>query len=322
MRQAGRYLPEYKAIRSGISSFLDLVYNPELAAEITLQPLRRFGMDAAILFSDILVIPHALGQEVAFKEGQGPILDPVRNTEQLRKLNSRDTEQTLGPIYETVARVCDKLSDETALIGFSGAPWTVATYMVEGGSSKDHARTKDWAEREPEVFGELIDLLVESTAEYLIAQVKAGAEALQIFDSWAGSLSGEEFETWSIEPTRRLVQKVKAACPGVPLIGFPKGAGKQYKNYIERTGVDCVSLDASIDLDWAAHELLPISAVQGNLDPQLLLEGGEAMFDATARILDAFSSGRHIFNLGHGIVPEVPTAHVTELSDFLKASGG
>ena len=210
MRQAGRYLPEYMTIRSHFPSFLDLVYNPEWAAEVTLQPVRRFGLDAAILFSDILVVPHALGQEVAFKKGEGPVLDPVRDVMQLRKLNRKDLEQTLAPIYETVARVRKELPDEAALIGFSGAPWTVATYMVEGGSSRDHARTKDWAGRDPEGFGELIALLVESTSEYLIGQIKAGAEALQIFDSWAGSLSDNGFDSWSIEPTKRLVEKVKA----------------------------------------------------------------------------------------------------------------
>ncbi|MCH8202549.1 MAG: uroporphyrinogen decarboxylase [Proteobacteria bacterium] len=322
MRQAGRYLPEYMAIRSQFPSFLDLVYNPELAAEVTLQPLRRFDLDAAILFSDILVVPHALGQEVAFKKGEGPILNPIRSRAQLRKLSWQNTEQTFSPIYETVARVHEALPEEAALIGFSGAPWTVATYMVEGGSSTDHARTKDWADRDPEGFGELIALLVESTAEYLIGQIEAGAEALQIFDSWAGSLSDEGFKSWSIEPTRRLVEKVKAAHPNIPIIGFPKGAGKRYKAYFAKTGVDCVGLDSSVDISWAARELQPVGAVQGNLDPRLLLKGGKAMFEATVGILKAFSNGPHIFNLGHGIAPEVPPAHVAELSDFIRASGG
>ncbi len=322
MRKAGRYLPEYMAIRSQFPSFLDLVYNPELAAEVTLQPLRRFDLDAAILFSDILVVPHALGQEVAFKKGEGPILDPIRSVVQLRKLSWQNIEQTLSPVYETVARVREALPAEVTLIGFSGAPWTVATYMVEGGSSTDHARTKDWASRDPEGFGELITLLVDSTSEYLIGQIEAGAEALQIFDSWAGSLSDEGFGSWSIEPTRRLVKKVKAAHPNIPIIGFPKGAGKQYKAYFAKTGVDCVSLDSSIELSWAARELQPIGPVQGNLDPRLLLKGGQAMFDATERILKAFSNGPHIFNLAHGIAPEVPPAHVAELSDFIKASRG
>lgn len=322
MRQAGRYLPEYMMIRSQFPSFLDLVYNPELAAEVTLQPLRRFGVDAAILFSDILVVPDALGQEVAFKRGEGPILDPIRSVAQLGKLSRQNIEQTLSPIYETVARVREALPDETALIGFAGAPWTVATYMVEGGSSKDHARTKDWANRDPQGFGELITLLVESTSEYLIGQIEAGAEALQIFDSWAGSLSEEGFESWSIEPTQRLVQKVRAVYPNIPIIGFPKGVGKQYRTYFIKTGVDCVSLDSSIEPSWAARELQSIGPVQGNLDPRLLLNGGQAMFDASAHILKAFSNGPHIFNLGHGIAPEVPPAHVAELSDFVRAFGG
>ena len=320
MRQAGRYLPEYMMIRSQFPSFLDLVYNPELAAEVTLQPVRRFGLDAAILFSDILVVPHALGQEVAFKKGEGPILNPIRNIVQLRKLSRQDIKQTLSPIYETVARVREAMPSETALIGFSGAPWTVATYMVEGGSSKDHARTKDWANRDPEGFGELITLLVETTSEYLIGQIEAGAEALQIFDSWADSLSAEGFRSWSIEPTRRLVEKVKAAHPNIPIIGFPKGAGKRYKAYFMKTGVDCVSLDSSIELSWAVRELQSIGPVQGNLDPRLLIKGGQPMFDASVRILKAFSNGPHIFNLGHGIAPEVPPAHVAGLSDFIRAS--
>lgn len=321
MRQAGRYLPEYLKIRSKISNFLDLVYNPELACEVTLQPLRRFGMDAAILFSDILVIPDALGQEVAFKKGEGPVLDPITSRDQLDLLNQKDTNQRLSPVFETISRVRSNLPEGAALIGFAGAPWTVATYMVEGGSSKDHANTKDWATRDPEGFGALISILVESTSAYLIGQVKAGAEALQIFDSWAGSLPPEGVKAWSIEPTRQIVETVKASCPDVPIIGFPKGIGSQYKDYFAGTGVDCVSLDTTIPLDWAAEELQPIGPVQGNLDPQILLDGGPALLEAAARILDGFKDGPHVFNLGHGIMPDVPPAHVAELSEFIMASG-
>lgn len=311
MRQAGRYLPEYRAIRAKVGGFLDLCYTPELATEVTLQPVRRFGMDAAILFSDILVVPHALGQPLTFAEGEGPKLDPVRSGADLARLNAEGMADRLSPVYETVARVRSSLPDRTALIGFSGAPWTLACYMVEGGGSKDFAEVKLWAYRDPVGFDALLSLLVDAVTEHLCHQIDAGAEAVQIFDSWAGVLPQELFTRCVITPTRRIVERVHARHPGVPVIGFPRAAGMLYRAYGAQTGVDAVGLDTTVPIALAS-QALP-EPIQGNLDPIALLAGGEALRRETAAILRAVQDRPAVFNLGHGVLPATPPEHVTEL---------
>ena len=313
MRQAGRYLPEYRALRGEAGSFLDLCYSPERAAEVTLQPIRRFGFDAAILFADILLIADALGQDVAFREGEGPVLGAIRDRSGLAGLNPGSIDTTLAPVYETVSRLHDALPKEVTLIGFAGSPWTVASYMVEGGTSRDFGHLKAWAYGDPDGFGQLINILVEATVHYLVEQVRAGAEALQLFDTWAGVLPGSLFERWSIEPTRRIVEAVRASCPGVPIVGFPRGAGVAIAAYAERTGVDGVSLDTSVPLDWAASHLQPKVTVQGNLDPQMVVVGGAAMETAIDEIMDRLAGGPFVFNLGHGLTPPTPPDHVAAL---------
>ncbi len=318
MRQAGRYLPEYRELRAKAGSFLDLCYNPDFAVEVTLQPLRRYGMDAAILFSDILVVPHALGQALAYLEGEGPKLDPIRGPEDLARLSRDRFHETLAPVYETVRRLAGVLPDQTTLIGFAGAPWTVACYMVEGGGSKEYAHVKRWAYGDPAGFGRLIDLLVEVTADYLCAQIAAGAETVQLFDSWAGVLPIGPFRRWVIEPTRRIVALVKARHPDVPVIGFPRGAGHAYEDYVADSGVDAVGLDTTVSPLWAARNLQPRLPVQGNLDPILLATGGRALGEATAEILEAFAARPFIFNLGHGVIQSTPPDHVAELARQLR----
>jgi uroporphyrinogen decarboxylase len=318
MRQAGRYLPEYQAVRARTRTFLEFCYSPELAAEVTLQPVRRFGMDAAIIFSDILVIPDALGQAVAFEAGRGPVLRPIASATDLGPFDAAELREYLAPIYEALRLVRGQLPAETALIGFAGAPWTVAAYMVEGGSSATFERLKTMAYSRPEEFGRLIDRLVEAIAVHLIAQIEAGAEALQIFDSWAGILPDLHFRRWSIAPTAAIVQRVKARYPDVPIIGFPNRCGLLYAEYAAETGVDAVSLDATVPLDWARDTLQRRAAVQGNLDPQMLVAGGEPMRAETARILSALGKGPFVFNLGHGIVPSTPPAHVAALAEQIR----
>jgi uroporphyrinogen decarboxylase len=318
MRQAGRYLPEYRTVRQSVGGFLELCFTPELAAEVTLQPIRRYGMDAAILFADILVVPHGLGQPVAFREGEGPVLDPVSSAEALGRLGLASLHERVEKVYETVRLVRAALPAETALIGFAGAPWTVATYMVEGGTSRDFARTKLWALRDPAGFARLIDLLVEATGEYLVAQIDAGAEAVQLFDTWAGALAASEFERWVVEPTRRIVERVTRERPGVPVIGFPRGAGLNYRRYLTATGVAALGLDSSVPPERARDELQPLGAVQGNLDPLLLVTGGAAMAEAVRAIRAALQGGPFVFNLGHGIVPQTPPEHVAALAELLR----
>ncbi len=318
MRQAGRYLPEYRLVRERAGGFLDLCYDPALAAEVTLQPITRFGFDAAILFSDILIVPHALGCEVSFDEGHGPRLEPMRGTADIARLSDSIGDRA-APIFETVARVCDALPSGTALIGFAGAPWTVATYMVEGGASRDFTATKLWAFNDPDGFQRLIDKLITATGDYLIAQVAAGAEVLQLFDSWAGALPESGFERWCIAPTRDLVRRLKAACPDVPIIGFPRGAGPMMARYAAATGVDAVSLDSAMPAAWAVDELQARLTLQGNLDPLYLVAGGRAMTEAATAVLDALGHGPLIFNLGHGVVPQTPPAHVAALVAAVRA---
>ncbi len=318
MRQAGRYLPEYRQVRSGAKNFLQFCYTPDLAVEVTLQPLRRYGFDAAILFSDILVIPDALGQKVEFREGEGPVLEPVRSVSDLSRLSAEPVLDHLQPVFETVSRLSREIPAETALIGFAGAPWTVATYMVEGKGSKDYATARTWAYRDPEGFGQLIDMLVDATSAYLIRQIEHGAEVVQLFDTWAGVLSESQFRRWVIKPTAEIVRRLKQAHPEVPVIGFPRGAGLLYLDFVEATGVDGVSLDNAMPVSWAAEALQPLCTVQGNLDNMALIAGGESMEREINNILETLSGGSHIFNLGHGILPETPPEHVARLAEIIK----
>jgi uroporphyrinogen decarboxylase len=313
MRQAGRYLPEYRAVRAKVPSFLDLCFTPELAAEVTLQPIRRFGFDAAILFSDILVIPHALGQTVTFAAGEGPLLAPTMNAAEIARL-SRSVDLTgLAPVFETIRRVRASLAPQVALLGFCGAPWTVATYMVAGRGTPDQAPARLLAYREPAAFTALIDLLVEASSEYLVGQFAAGVDAVQLFDTWAGVLAGEDFDRWCIEPARRIVANVRSRVPGARIIGFPRGAGTSLQRYVEQVPVDAVGLDWMIDRAFAREQIQSRRAVQGNLDPLVLLAGGSALDRAVDTVLEAFASGPFIFNLGHGILPETPIAHVQQM---------
>lgn len=318
MRQAGRYLPEYRAIRERVGGFLDLCYAPALAADVTLQPVRRFGTDAAILFSDILVVPHALGQRLEYVEGEGPRLEPVADGAALGRLSAARLHAVLAPVYDTVARVRADLPKDVALIGFAGAPWTVACYMVEGGGSKDFAAVRRFAWADPAGFGALIDLLVEVTAGYLLRQIAAGAEAVQLFDSWAGVLPERGFRRWVIEPTRRLVARLKAEAPDVPVIGFPRGAGLLYEGYGTATGVDALGLDSMVPLGVARTVLQPRLPVQGNLDPVALLVGGKVMTGEARAILAALAGGPFVFNLGHGVLPETPPDHVATLATLIR----
>ncbi len=318
MRQAGRYLPEYMEIRKSAGDFLSLCYTPDLAAEVTLQPVRRFGLDAAIIFSDILVIPDALGQDVRFAEGEGPLLDPVRTLSQVQQLSHKDLGEHLSPVYEALTRVANELPDKAALIGFSGAPWTVATYMVEGGSSRDFSIVKGWAFSDAHGFKYLIDVLVDAISDHLISQIQAGAEVLQIFDTWAGVLPEPEFIRWCIEPVREIVSRVRNSFPEAPIIGFPRGAGVGYRRYATETGVSAVSIDSSVPLEWAAQELQEICAVQGNLDPIMLMVGGDPMIEATREIMSALSEKPFVFNLSHGIQRTTPPEHVSTLVDTVR----
>lgn len=321
MRQAGRYLPEYRAIREKTGSFLELCYNSEAATEVTLQPISRFGADAAILFADILLVPDALGQALSFREGEGPILEPIRTRDQIPKFDPDRFHAHLGPVYDTVGRLHRVLPSDVALIGFAGAPWTVATYMVEGGGSADHATVKRWAFSSPDTFQILIDVLVEATTAYLTEQVRAGAETLQLFDTWAGALPASAVERWCIDPVRRIVQRLRAAGVSVPVIGFPRGVGVNYSDYAHSTGVQGVSMDATVPLEWAREVLQTSVVVQGNLDPQLVVVGGDAMRQGAIEILRVLAGGPFIFNLGHGLVPQTPPEHVAALSELLRSWG-
>jgi uroporphyrinogen decarboxylase len=319
MRQAGRYLPEYREVRRKVGSFLDLCHTPELAAEVTLQPLRRFDLDAAIVFSDILIVPYALGQKVEFIEGEGPRLEPVRNGKDLARLDRTAAEGRLGPVYETLRRVVAGLPAGVPVIGFCGAPWTVATYMVEGAGSKDQAEARLWAYRDPAGFQQLIDLLVETSIDYLQHQVEAGAGALQIFDSWAGGLPEDEFARWCIAPTQAIVAGVKRRAPEIPIIGFPRGCGALAEAYAAQTGVDAIGCDTAVPLAYMRDRLQSRLPVQGNLDPLLLVAGGRQLEARVGEILAALGSKPFVFNLGHGIVPETPPEHVARLVELVKA---
>ncbi len=308
MRQAGRYLPEYRETRKRAGSFLDLCYNPDLAVEVTLQPIERFGFDASILFSDILVVPHALGRDVRFEEGRGPLLTPI-NAAEISQLNSETFHVNLEPVYETVRRLRAKLPDETTLIGFCGAPWTVATYMIAGHGTPDQAPARLFAYREPVAFQQLLKVLADHSAAYLIRQIEAGADVVQIFDSWSGVLDDASFDLFCVAPVAEIVRQVKAVHPDVPIIGFPKGAGARYQSYRQKTGVTGLGIDWTVPLA-AAKALQAGGAVQGNLDPLRLVAGGKALSDGVDAILKMLGDGPLIFNLGHGITPETPVAHV------------
>jgi len=319
MRQAGRYLPEYRDVRAKAGGFLNLCYTPSLAAEVTMQPIRRYGFDAAILFADILLVPDALGQSVRFAEGEGPLLDPIRSAVDLSRLQLSATRSKYASVAETVSRLRQDLPKETALIGFCGAPWTVATYMVEGRGSKDHTAARLWAYRDRDGFEKLIDILVETSIDYLGQQVKAGADVLQIFDTWAGVLPDDEFDRWVIEPTKRIVDGVKASHPGVPIIGFPRGAGGSALWYVSETGVNGIGCDTSMPpyMMAEAFDEEPV-VIQGNLDPLLLVAGGEALEERTHEILERMHGKPFIFNLGHGIVPETPPENVARLVEIVR----
>lgn len=311
MRQAGRYLPEYRALRAEKGGFLALATDPEAAAEVTMQPIRRFGFDGAILFSDILMVPWALGQALSFGAGEGPALSPALVDRALAGLQA--VPERLDPVYATVARVADMLPAETTFLGFAGSPWTVATYMVAGHGSRDQSETRRFAYADPKAFGEIIDAIADSTITYLAHQIEAGVEAVQLFDSWSGSLSPAQFERWVIAPTARIIAALHEMHPDIPVIGFPKGAGGKLPAYARETGADAIGLDETVDPIWAHANLPAALPVQGNLDPLALIAGGESLDRAATTVLEAFADRPHIFNLGHGILQDTPIAHVERL---------
>ena len=312
MRQAGRYLPEYRALRAEKGGFLALVNDSEAAAEVTLQPIRRFGMDGAILFSDILMVPMALGQDLWFETGEGPRLAPVVQARSVLD-GLKPASGTLEPVYETVRRVAAALPHKTTFLGFAGSPWTVATYMIAGQGSREQSEARRLAYADPALMGELIGRIADCTVDYLLGQIAAGVEAVQLFDSWSGSLSPAQFEQWVIAPTARIVAALKAKAPDTPVIGFPKGAGGKITAYARETGVDAIGIDESVDPAWANSVLPENVPVQGNLDPLALIAGGETLDRAVDRILAAFPARPHIFNLGHGIQQDTPIENVERL---------
>ena len=318
MRQAGRYLPEYRALRTRAASFLDFCYTPELAVEATLQPIRRYGLDAAILFSDILVIPDALGQRVGFVEGEGPLLEPLRTSDDIERLSSARAAEHLAPVYRALELVRAALPAETAMIGFAGAPFTLATYMIEGRGGTDHHAVKGWAYREPESFQCLIDLLVGAVVEHLCRQVEAGAEIVQLFDSWAGVLPEEQLFRWSVQPMIRIAEQVRGRHPGLPVIAFPRAVGPGILMYRRPEAFAALSLDTGLGAHWASQHVLPHIAVQGNLDPVLLLYGGAPLEHEVNRIIDKLGTGRFVFNLGHGVLQQTPPKHVAQLVDLVR----
>lgn len=322
MRQAGRYLPEYLKLRRKADNFLEFCYTPDLAVEATLQPLRRFSMDGAILFSDIMVVLDALGRSVGFREGEGPVLEPVRSLDDLEGLSPDRLPDYLDPVYETLRRLSRELPPEVTLIGFAGAPWTLAVYLVEGRGKTDCGRVKSWAAEAPEDFQQVIDLLVEGVVSHMINQAKAGAEVLQLFDSWAGILDENQLRKWVIAPTATIVRRFRQACPGVPVIGFPRQAGDLYLDYARDTGVDCLGIDSTVPLEFIRDVLQPVCAVQGNLDNQILVAGGRELDEQMARILEALSRGPFIFNLGHGVLPETPPDHVARVAGLIREWSG
>ncbi len=317
MRQAGRYLPEYLQVRKQVPEFLDLCFDPFKAAQVTLQPIERFNFDAAILFSDILVVPYVLGQKVEFAEG--PCLDPVRDAAALAALSVDLTQDRFSPIYETIDRVKEKLSSGVALVGFAGAPWTVATYMVEGGGSRDYVNVKRWALGDPSGFQSLVDLLVDVTADYLKGQIAAGADAVQLFDTWAGVLPKSAFDRFCAAPVLDIARQVKSGHPDTPVVVFLRGSAVNLPELASAPEIDAIGIDHAVDPVWAAKEIQPRAAVQGNLDPVLLLAGGPELERGAREIVDSLSGGAHVFNLGHGILPQTPVEHVKFLVDLIRS---
>lgn len=321
MRQAGRYLPEYKATRAQAGDFLSLCYNPELAAEVTLQPIRRYGFDAAILFADILLLPQALGADLWFVTGEGPRLSTITSSEELKKLKPTETiHDTLSPVYETVKILSQELPDETTLIGFAGSPWTVATYMIAGKGTPDQGPAHALKAENRPVFDGIIDRLTEATIAYLTQQIEAGAEVVKLFDSWAGSLAGEDFATYSIKPMQQITTALKERHPDIPVIVFPRGAGTRYAGVHAATGADCVAVDDGVDAAWVAENVQKQGCVQGNLKSSHMVTGGDALVNETRRICDALSGGPHIFNLGHGITPDANPENVQLMIDTVRGS--
>jgi uroporphyrinogen decarboxylase len=321
MRQAGRYLPEYRATRAQAGDFLSLCYNPELAAEVTLQPIRRYGFDAAILFADILLLPQALGPRLWFVEGEGPRMETINTPQQLAGLRSIDAiHDTLAPVYETVRILARELPAETTLIGFAGSPWTVATYMIGGRGSKDQAAAHKLKETDRATFSALIDIIADATVEYLSMQVQAGAEVVKLFDSWAGSLKGGDFAEFAVKPATKIIAALKTRHPGVPIIAFPREAGQGYIGFAKATGADCVALDNSVSPEWGAANVQVDGCVQGNLAPEHMVTGGPALVAATRHVVQAFRKGPHIFNLGHGITPDANPDHVQLMIDTVRGA--
>ncbi|MEL6511582.1 MAG: uroporphyrinogen decarboxylase [Pseudomonadota bacterium] len=319
MRQAGRYLPEYKATRAQAGDFLSLCYNPDLAAEVTLQPIRRYGFDAAILFADILLVPQALGADLWFVTGEGPRLSTITSADDFAKLKpASDIHEVLSPVYETVRILSRELPAETTLIGFAGAPWTVATYMIAGRGTPDQGPAHALREEDTATFEALLDRITDATIDYLSMQIEAGAEVVKIFDSWAGSLKGDAFRKYALEPAKKITAALKAKHPGIPVIAFPREAGENYIGFAKEVGADCLALDNSVDADWAAKHLQVDGCVQGNLAPGHMVTGGKALIEETQRIVKAFSGGPHIFNLGHGITPDADPANVQLMIDTVR----
>lgn len=319
MRQAGRYLPEYREVRATTADFLSFCYDSEKAAEVTLQPIRRYGFDASIVFADILLIPDALGQKVTFEEGIGPVLEPITDRAGIDRLSLDGVQKHLSPVSGTLSLLKGLLPPEVALIGFAGAPWTVASYMIAGRGTPAQAPARIMAYRHEQDFEALIDILTEATGEYLIDQAAAGAEVLQLFDTWASSLSAAQFRKWCVEPTRKIVEKVRKTAGDIPIIGFPKGVGALVEEFVAETGVDGVSLDTNVDMVWARDHLSDKTVVQGNLDPLLVVAGGAAMERAVLELVELFRGRPFIFNLGHGLVPETPPDHVARVVDLIKS---
>ncbi|WP_299354881.1 uroporphyrinogen decarboxylase [uncultured Shimia sp.] len=321
MRQAGRYLPEYRATRAQAGDFLSLCYNSELAAEVTLQPIRRYGFDASILFADILLLPQALGADLWFVTGEGPRLSTIQSQADFDKLKGKDAiHDTLNPVYETVRILSRELPDETTLIGFAGAPWTVATYMIAGRGTPDQGPAHALKDENPALFDQVIDLLTDGTIDYLSKQIEAGAETVKLFDSWAGSLKGADFDKYALEPAKKIIAALKAKHPGVPIIAFPRGAGERYVGFAKATGADCVALDDGVTPEWAAAHVQKDSCVQGNLKSSHMVTGGQALVDETRHIVEALGKGPHIFNLGHGITPDADPENVQLMIDTVRGA--
>lgn len=322
MRQAGRYLPEYRATRAQAGDFLSLCYNSKLAAEVTLQPIRRYGFDASILFADILLLPQALGADLWFVTGEGPRLSTIETQADFDKLNAASAiHETLNPVYETVRILRRELPKETTLIGFAGAPWTVATYMVAGRGTPDQGPAHKLKDENPEVFDQIINILIEGTVDYLSKQIEAGAEVVKLFDSWAGSLKGADFDRYALEPAKKIISELKARHPDVPVIAFPRGAGERYVGFAKATGADCVALDDGVTPEWAAANVQVDGCVQGNLKSSHMVSGGQDLVDETRKIVEALGKGPHIFNLGHGITPDADPENVQLMIDTVRNGG-